>query len=88
MEFYLVFVVCQGGAQEDDLSDTRLFNNLEAAMSYYKERGAHWFSCIQIAACEFQNGMLVPIKIVAEKGPSIYFHDLGDLFDTELPRDL
>ena len=87
MEFYLVYVASSDDGC-DDLSRTRLFDSLEAAMPYYEKHKDYVIDCVQLVICEFQDGMLVPIKIIAEKGYSIYFHHIGHLFDKKIPSEL
>ena len=63
MGYYLVYIAqdSMDSACAEDLSESRVFNDMAAAETYYeKEEKDNAPDCMQLIRCEFINGTLTP----------------------------
>ena len=62
MEYFLVYIAqdSMDSACAEDLSESRIFNDVAAAEAYYEEEKNHAPDCMQLIRCEFINRKLTP----------------------------
>lgn len=94
MEVYLVYIEqdsCDYGC-ENDVSESRVFCNIETARAFYVENHQPWPTdptkwdqpdCMQLFRCEFVDGMMMPVKLLDQCGNMIHSPHFGIRLETK-----